>query len=514
MSDSPTKRSPVRFKFSLLQILALTAIIAVGVAVSVAYQKNMSLTQQRERLLELSTRLTVDDPTKICHAEQLAFADDYKTWEVYVPPGRDYELRFGIGEISQAGIPEILYYIPLSSGNHRVTLHAADRLADEYRFVVFVDGKVAMERAMGSDWMPDGWRQASGVSFPYLPLSVQPRPVQLVGRIYIPKITYGNQSLNNVQSDDWVTSPGYRLWIDEKDRTYPPPGPFLGSGSYVWQNGIGLRDGLRYLQKSNTYHWPIIRPASLTREPVLNINPMFLNDDEVLLSDATKGFKRWVLYEDATLKTKLDWDSARGSITRNAYLHAELEDQEAIQPVVEMKWDAGRLNEVGIRLADVPANTSITRWRLRVMDGEKHLWRILSVGDQDIDTSEKSGDDQPTDRRSEQIKFESTAIDIGEPSSGDHRIHWRTDVAVPPSLLQQNRKTRKAYSGVSLYKGLPLKFAATIPDSLDPMLSITKMTHLNDANSTKFPGGQVINELQLELDATKHEWLWFRAEPK
>ncbi len=47
----------------------------------------------------------------------------------------------------------------------------------------------------------------------------------------------------------------------------------------------------------------------------------------------------------------------------NAFLQAKYQTDGAPQPVVELKWDASRPDEVGLRLADTPANDRIQRWR-------------------------------------------------------------------------------------------------------------------------------------------------------
>ncbi len=84
MSESKATRSAWA-TFSLFHLLVLTAVIALSVAITMAYLKNRRLFQQRKDLLSLSKRLPSDTEGKLVSADMPYVADDFRSWQVYVP---------------------------------------------------------------------------------------------------------------------------------------------------------------------------------------------------------------------------------------------------------------------------------------------------------------------------------------------------------------------------------------------------------------------------------------------
>lgn len=191
MNETESHRS-VTLKFSLWNLLTLTTLIAVGTAVSLAYRKNRSMLQQRDELLSLSSRLQVDNEDELASSEMPMVADDFHSWNVHVPNGQDYELRLGMGAVSENGIPPIVGGVRIPAGRHRVTLHTGDSPSEEFRYVVYVDGKQAFEKKMGSAWIPGGWSSASGMGWPREP-NLSPAPLQLFAKNYKPKLDFGKK---------------------------------------------------------------------------------------------------------------------------------------------------------------------------------------------------------------------------------------------------------------------------------------------------------------------------------
>ncbi len=60
------------------------------------------------------------------------------------------------------------------------------------------------------------------------------------------------------------------------------------------------------------------------------------------------------------------------STTRTAIVQL-LSESSDIDPIIEMQWDINRPDEVGLRLADVPDNTGISKWRLTMLGGDRAL---------------------------------------------------------------------------------------------------------------------------------------------
>ncbi len=160
MSENKPPLTP-RLKFSLLHLLALTALIAISTAIMVASHKHRDLVQYRDDLRSLSSRLHDVGTNKLYAAEMTRVADSFHSWHVSVPQGQEFELRLGIGEVSQSVLPPVVGTVPIPAGQHRVTLYAADSSDEKFQYVVYLDGQPVIDKTMGSDWIPvAGRRQA------------------------------------------------------------------------------------------------------------------------------------------------------------------------------------------------------------------------------------------------------------------------------------------------------------------------------------------------------------------
>ncbi|TWT84674.1 hypothetical protein CA13_61540 [Planctomycetes bacterium CA13] len=501
------ERNHRKWKFSLRHLLTLTALAALFIAVAIAYRKNESLNQSRAALLSLSSRLDVTDEDKLTHVALPKVANDFQTWDVHVPPGPALELRLGIGDVSEAGIPSQVERVGLPAGRHRVTLHSVVSPDSGNRFVVYVDAKQVIEKVPARDWLPGGWSSSSGLSWPQGPTTNEQTPLQLAGQRYTLRPDIGKNNYFNGSDDSLVTSPGYRVWIDQPDRSYEPASPFLGFEHHTTYHGIGLRDGLRYKMSTTApYELTLTRPKSRGRDPVLRIIPEFIVDGKSVLSSQTPSFSSWQLRNDAVGKDALRWTKESSQTVYNAFLHATFKSDEDVKPVIELKWDADKPSEVGLRLAQTPANERITRLRLRIVGGTKHLWRKIDAGKQKLD-SKKESDEKPADSSGMTISLDP----VGE-GDGDIQINWQTDQSLPLQVVQRNRVKPNPYSGVSLYQGLPLKFAARIPKSLAPSISVTRINQHPTLPDTPFPGGAVFGEIQMELKAEQDDWIWLQAQ--
>ncbi len=509
MTSLSTNSHKGRFRFSLRHILALTAIVAVWIASLLAFRENANLNEQRTKLLALSSRLDVADSDRLQSVAYPRVANDVETWEVHVPRDKSFEIRFGVATVSQAGMPESFEKIPISPSQHRITLRAADHADENYRFTVFVDGQSVFDKSMGREWMPDGWRQSNGLSPPAEINRQAASLLQLTGKSYTPRTNYGAGTYFNGQSDDWGSQPGYRLWMDQADQTYQPASPFIGFTTDLGYRGIGLRDGLRYrATRSKQYEWEIHRPASQTSKPVLTIVPEFFVGDQVVLSDTTKEFAAWQPRDESQGQNALTWQRDPAKSAYSVFLRADVESAAATEPVVELRWDASRPNDIGIRLPATPANENLTKWRLRIIGGASHLWRLLDVGERQLDVRTSfSNTSLPSFSDPLPIKL--------DPQSDDpYFIAWRTDVTKPLQKLERGRNNPNAYRGISLFQGMPLAFEAEIAASLQPSAKIVRAQKRPDKPSMLMPGGPVIEEVQIELDATTGDTIWLRAVPR
>lgn len=494
-------KPPRRFRFSLWYLVVFTAIVATWTSAFVARQKNLELRPRLDTLVSLSGRLEVVDPNELVHASLPKIADDFEAWDVHVPAGKPQELRLHCGHVSNGGLPQEFESGPLSPGRHRVVLRRLDSAEELFRYEVYVDGQLVIEKQMGSDWMPKGWQQASGCSAYEETWEEESKILGLTGRRYLPKGDFGRNEYFDGDLDRWSTELGYLLWIDEVGRSPKPIDAFLSRHNW---NGIGHRDGLRLDANIGKilsgYGLMFKHPAARLRRrkaPVLNVELEFLIDQKVVLSNLTGGFTGWELS---------DFDPAFQS--RTAFLQGVPGESGGLAPLIELQWTKDRPNEIGFRLPKLPANKAITSWRLRCNEGISHLWRIIESGDLKQD-SRTIKEQTATDADAAGIK-----IELADPDEGVQSVQWRTDIKQPLQIYERKKGNSKALAGITLYDGLPFQFGCEFSELASPKVWATSVSNSPGADDTPIIGGSIFDEVVIELDAADPNWVWLRAEPR
>ncbi len=227
-------------------------------------------------------------------------------------------------------------------------------------------------------------------------LTPDPAPLELASRSYQPRLKLGSGQHFNGQSDDFVTRPGYRLWIDEQDRLWEKPSPFMGFSDRGRYLGVGLRDGMRYQSLTGPpYLWNFTRPRLDTTEPIWKICAEFDFDDGTRLTQQTQSFQSWLLRNDMLGERAQNWQPDPTQTVYTAFLHAKHQTDNALKPVIEMKWDASRPDEVGfdslIRPLTIASNAGDFGYKMvlsnsgvsciSVITGSKqmNLWMVVAL---------------------------------------------------------------------------------------------------------------------------------------
>jgi hypothetical protein len=364
---------------------------------------------------------------------------------------------------------------------------------------------------MGGDWMPGGWTSASGINWPTGSKHI-PASLQLAGQSYEPNRDFGSGHYFNGQSDNYVTRLGYRLWIDQSNIPHQAASPFIGFSEDPQYLGFGLRDGLRYLISSQTYHWTFTRPRFATTDPAIQIEAEFFASDGTVLFSQSQSFQAWQLRNVANGTDSLRWYDEPSQSTNTAFLHGLSMSDEQLQPVVEMKWDAGRPDEVGIRLADTAANDPVVRWRLRILDGSHQLWRKLQIGDRPwISPKDALDSGEVTDANPANPVIKSAILNVGDEANANLDLLLQTDETLPLQIVQ---RSDPRYAGLKLYQGLPLRIGVQIPPTLKPTLAVDVVDQHPTTPNTSFPGGPVFQAIRIELDAVGHDWIWLSAKSR
>ena len=506
MNEENTTQHSSELTFSLQNLLMLTVFIAVVMAIGIANQRNSSLRRRLEILGLLSSdsgRLDVTDINELAAAEQIKFAPNIHTWLVHVPEGREHKICFGIGDVFFESIPLPFDSVSIPSGKHRVTLVRGDSVGDEFRYTVYVDGVQVIEKAMGNQWMPEHWYSTNNLVWPR-GHSLSPTPLNLLSQTYNPQTEFEPLHYTTYQIENYVTRKGFRLWIDLAERIYTTNSPFIGFIPDESYNGIGLRDGLRYLERSVSHVWAFTLPASGTWESILQIEPVFYASDGQFISAKDPSFIEWQLSDNAESVKPVDSLRDRNISSLSVFLHATAKTGQISRPVIELKWDVSRLDEIGLRLADTLSNKSIERWGLRVKDGTEHLWREIQLAERTITAEDviQSNNGMSKDD-SILIPFDSI----------DERLllRWQTNERLPVGSLKWSDKQ---YDGYEFYQGRPQMFGLDIPSDWAPKLAVRIINESPMKPGDPFPGGAIYNEIQLDFSTADRDWLWLKVKPK
>ncbi len=483
----------------------LTAIVAAWTSAVVSRQKLSPLEAQRDTLARMTTRLESGDLIKPLPQ----VASDFNSYNVYIPEGKPRELRFFCGGVSQAGLPPEFESAPLSSGIHQIVFREQDGRNEGYRFRAYVDGELVLDKSMGQDWMPLGWTQASSLNM----RETSPSCLPLIGKQYLPLVIYEKYNYFNGSQDQWATWLGYQLWIDDVGRTPEPINDFVGLFDRSYEQSIGLRNGPRI---SNPSWTPSIglefnHPAARCYASFLTIVPEFIVNGAVLTSAKTNGPSAWKLSRSPDQIEELKWDYGSNIQTRSVFLHATATLAGKISPVIELQWTKDRPNDVGLRLPAVAANAQVKRWRLRSIEGVKHLWRMIEHGNQSIDIRKFNGS-ADTDSETTNAATNQVAIPFDSLDQRPQSLKWRTDIPLPLQIHQRTSADSEALKDINVYKGLPFQFEYEVPTSAAP--KAWAISQDNDSFfKTPIPGGRVIDEVVIELNANDPSWTWLRLEP-
>lgn len=94
-----------RLRFSLLNLLLFTAILALSTTVVLLWREVKPLRDEVRRLRDEVGELNVQDPTKTCAIEVETDNRLVWKWRVWVPEGAGYKVRGHGGPVSKEGYP-------------------------------------------------------------------------------------------------------------------------------------------------------------------------------------------------------------------------------------------------------------------------------------------------------------------------------------------------------------------------------------------------------------------------
>ncbi|QDU57147.1 hypothetical protein [Aeoliella mucimassa] len=205
LDSQPTSRS---FRFSLLTLVLLTTIVALGIAVAQLYWEVAPLRDEVKRLRAEVGELDITDKTKV-HAVGVVTDNQLRwKWRVWVPEGANYVAR-GFGEdIPAQGYPDTGATITLSQPGEHVLEWGIeyDPRSERWEGRLKVRGSSA-----GSD--PQPWVDWSSRSTSSSGVGTRTTRVYDAGeRVELMRLRCTNDDNTPASPDDPV--PGFLIWIE------------------------------------------------------------------------------------------------------------------------------------------------------------------------------------------------------------------------------------------------------------------------------------------------------------
>ena len=119
MNDSPPQ-SKRRIRFSILNMLLLTAIVALSITVAMQWREVGPLREEVRRHCDELGIFNVGD-TKRIHAIRVPTEDDEpRKYRIYLPPGRKYTINYKANHIPSEGISEFADPHEIESGGYLI----------------------------------------------------------------------------------------------------------------------------------------------------------------------------------------------------------------------------------------------------------------------------------------------------------------------------------------------------------------------------------------------------------
>ena len=215
----------LNIRFSLLNLLFLTTILALSIA---HWKLNKQISPLREQLRMLRSetgRLFVQDDSKLQAIQRKVYDDLTWRWRVHVPLGKNYRLKWKFNEIASEGFPAKVHSSNLEAGEWMLTIalrRGEQRRTEEkdsgqgkseWRLVAeSASGASARANFSGITVSKNEWpnergvgSSSGGVGFSQQSEDAQQRLELLRHRIDT------KANLNPIQTDD---TPGLLVWIE------------------------------------------------------------------------------------------------------------------------------------------------------------------------------------------------------------------------------------------------------------------------------------------------------------
>ena len=147
---APDRRDSRRLRFSIFTILIAVACCAIWIANSSLTREKVRLESQLRRIAETFDGLIVIHPDRLAAVQRQPFRDE-RIWDVYIPPGHEFDLRLATEQIHDEGLPPNFETVSLPPGRHEIELRRADP-PGRTELQILVDGRTVISISEDANW--------------------------------------------------------------------------------------------------------------------------------------------------------------------------------------------------------------------------------------------------------------------------------------------------------------------------------------------------------------------------
>lgn len=194
------------FQWSITTLLLLMAAVGVWTSYFRMTSDTERMQADMESLMRLARELIVADPTKYSIVEHHEDWYEDDVWDVHLPEGSRYVVKFATREIAEEGLPEADHVVELDPGRHTIDFKKS---FNDLSAQVIIDGKVAIDVTETDDWKPGGGYSWGG-GFQRSTQASTDKPLEIV------RMRFHKRGANGSSSNVDGPYNGALLWIERK----------------------------------------------------------------------------------------------------------------------------------------------------------------------------------------------------------------------------------------------------------------------------------------------------------
>jgi hypothetical protein len=546
------------FRFGLLELLLVTAAVAVWIPAILALQAIPALKSEIQVMRQATLDLVVDDPTQLTARALPTVWANMNAWKYNAPDGVALQLRLATEGINSLALPADYQAVSLPAGKHTIQLKMT-RDDQGLHNLVLIDGQLVLDKHHPPEWLTGSSSTRSSDVTNSANAFALNRVVRLRSEqadINHPLERYGNADVPREYDHK-----GLVLWISPAELEPEPAPRFIATQRRAGEWTIGHRTGIRV--RSSTENDAVglldIQPSinavlgeprwgSLTRfgdsvRPIVNLDAAAEIPETQNNRDANARAIPLALHVEPSLgnenvakmssrlwaKRAMSDDGMRMTV----FAHYQPFPSGA-KPIVQILFDAEHPERIGFLPRAAAGSTPMQACELVTRFDSRFFWRKVALETANPDDEAFALQPVPFDQLGNAAK-ESQTSDVAvasvtasdwleipfqrlplsrSESSGVRKLILQTDVADASKLSLPAGLTPRWQ-----YQGIPNRQVWWLPEntvnetSSDNIKVELRTTNVFPGTDLRLPGGPAIGNVRITIPLPATEPIWLALEP-